>query len=121
MSLRNLSPGTVAALLRPLPKRSVRAPEPLEGIYRSTQRVGGRPLWYALNWLGEPVALRVVAEGESEAQVVADLIAALRGDNARRPTFKVIRGNRRASSSDPSQRQLFPSLQLVKPAPPRRE
>lgn len=78
------------------------ANEPLsevEGVYRYRKPVGGRTAWYAMNAAAEMIDFRIVDQQESEVSVVADLIVALRGEDARKPFLKLISSRHSASAS----------------------
>lgn len=115
MSLRNLSPGAVAALLRP----RAACGTSVEGIYRSERTIGGAPFWYALNRRGQVVDVRIVREGDDVTEAVADLVIALRGPAARRRLLKLIRGTLGDLSSPPSLPASRPR-RAVPAAPPAR-
>lgn len=77
------------------PNRSLpySAPSPVrytEGIYRYRYLVDGRPLWFAVNAVGEIVGLRIVRKDQDEADAVAELVELLRGPEARKPKLTVV-------------------------------
>lgn len=76
---------------------------PAEGIYRYRRLVGGHPLWYAIDWTGEIVALFIARQGESQAEIVVELHRMIRGESDR-PRLKLIDPS---SEADRSRASVF--------------
>lgn len=75
---------------RRLPHENPKPISTSEGIYRYRYPVNGKPLWFAMNAAGEIVGVRAVQPGEHEADIVAELVVALRGPDARRPALTIL-------------------------------
>lgn len=69
------------------------APASLRGVYRCRKLIDGRPAWYAFTSQNEllPPGIRVVREEETEAQVAAELVRALRLLDPVRPALQLLR------------------------------
>lgn len=86
-------------------------------VFRYRRLVRGRPAWYALSPDGEPLGLRVVADGEDETLVVAELVAIARA--AARPRLALIKPTPRHDFDATWRHVSLPLLRARAPLPPR--
>lgn len=80
------------------------------GVYRYRELVNGSALWYAVDGLGQVIALKVCDETVTEAEVADEMIVALRGDAGPRLTLVTP-----ASSPSPSPASFVRLLRLPQP------
>lgn len=98
-----------------LPAQFLGAAASEPGVYRCAPRVNGRPIWYRVGHDGRIADVRIVADGEREPAIAAQLVIDHRATQPR-PTLKLVT----ASPASRFDLSLWWPLAFRAHAPPRR-